>query len=349
MTTIVSPVTKRRRIDRIEKADNDEETEEKSRWVTARHRCNSYGPWEGDLELLHSMVPYKDYYLSKTEKYPSTENVVMNVDFGCTINLGHYLEMFPADFKPSQFAAVIAHITDPKTACLLFHTGKAVCVGAKSIDSARLAAQKYRRQLVEIGYDTSFKGFLLQNRVCSGFAGHCIDLEKLEKDDTVGTVHKWDIFPGVLYWINDEDDPRRKIMFLIFSSGKFIVTGIRHDSEAHRAFDRLIPVLHRYYIGQAESRKKQKGVSKEKRLRSLRIQAIVRATITHRSSSTLTKEQMTEIINEAEKKAIEKEKKKKKKEEKEKEKEKEKKVPQTEEEIANELVQEMLSGTTNTF
>jgi transcription initiation factor TFIID TATA-box-binding protein len=62
-------------------------------------------------------------------------NVVASTGIGQEINLKQAtLALEGADYDPKRFPGVVYRTKDPKTAALLFRSGKIVCTGAKSID-----------------------------------------------------------------------------------------------------------------------------------------------------------------------------------------------------------------------
>ena len=44
-----------------------------------------------------------------------------------------------AEYEPERFPGLIYRLKDPKTATLLFRSGKVVCTGAKSVEQVKVA------------------------------------------------------------------------------------------------------------------------------------------------------------------------------------------------------------------
>ena len=63
------------------------------------------------------------------------------------------------------FAVIIVRIRDPKMALLIFASGKMVGTGAKSEDDSSLVSCKYARVIQNLGFDTEFLEFGVQNNV----------------------------------------------------------------------------------------------------------------------------------------------------------------------------------------
>ena len=59
------------------------------------------------------------------------------------------------------------HIDDPKTAALIFRSGKIVCTGAKGIDEVREGIEKAVQDLNVIGMDASSTAIKVENIVAS--------------------------------------------------------------------------------------------------------------------------------------------------------------------------------------
>ena len=63
-------------------------------------------------------------------------NVVGSTGIGQEMNLKQLtLALEGADYDPKRFPGLVYRTKDPKTAALLFRSGKIVCTGAKSIDA----------------------------------------------------------------------------------------------------------------------------------------------------------------------------------------------------------------------
>ena len=61
------------------------------------------------------------------------ENVVASTTLGAELDLQSIaLRLDGAESEPAQFPGVVYRLKHPKTAILLFHSGKAVCTGGKS-------------------------------------------------------------------------------------------------------------------------------------------------------------------------------------------------------------------------
>ncbi|MGC8962299.1 MAG: TATA box-binding protein, partial [Candidatus Bathyarchaeia archaeon] len=61
----------------------------------------------------------------------SIENVVASATLDQDIDLGAVVRRFPSvEYKPEQFPGLVYRLKRPKTATLIFSSGKMVCTGA---------------------------------------------------------------------------------------------------------------------------------------------------------------------------------------------------------------------------
>jgi transcription initiation factor TFIID TATA-box-binding protein len=159
------------------------------------------------------------------------QNVVASAALGQDLDLNSILRIFPGiEYRPEVFPGLVFRLKKPKTATLIFRTGKMVCTGAKSERQARRAVLMVVDDLKRNGIVISGKPSIqIQNIVASVVLGGRIDLEKatysLER-----TMYEPEQFPGLIYRM---DEP--KVVILIFSSGKLVCTGAKKEEEVYRA------------------------------------------------------------------------------------------------------------------
>ena len=78
----------------------------------------------------------------------SIENVVATTSLDQKIDLLAIFKVFRnVEYKPKRFPGLVFRLKRPKTATLIFSTGKMVCTGAKSEKQARSAVRKVVREL----------------------------------------------------------------------------------------------------------------------------------------------------------------------------------------------------------
>jgi transcription initiation factor TFIID TATA-box-binding protein len=177
--------------------------------------------------------------LAKNEAYISIENVVASATLNQRIDLNSIVRIFPGvEYRPEQFPGLVYRLKKPKTATLIFSSGKMVCTGAKSERLARKAIMKVVDELKKGGIVILAKPEIqIQNIVSSAGLGGRIDLEKVTYS-LKKTMYEPEQFPGLIYRM---DDP--KVVILIFASGKLVCTGAKKEAEVPRAIAKLQAAL----------------------------------------------------------------------------------------------------------
>jgi len=165
----------------------------------------------------------------------SIQNVVASASLMQRLDLDSIVRVFPGvEYRPEQFPGLVYRLKKPKTATLIFSSGKMVCTGARSERLAKRAVMKVVEELKRNGIVIAGKPDIqVQNIVASGNLFGRIDLEKttyaLKK-----TMYEPEQFPGLIYRM---DNP--KTVMLLFASGKFVCTGARSESQVYEAVKNL--------------------------------------------------------------------------------------------------------------
>ncbi|MCS7113444.1 MAG: TATA-box-binding protein [Nitrososphaerota archaeon] len=164
------------------------------------------------------------------------ENVVSSVTLDQPIDLLSVMKAVPdmVEYKPEQFPGLVFRLKKPKTATLIFASGKMVCTGAKSETLAKRAVRKVLKYLKDNGIlIVSRPEIKIQNIVASADIHARIDLEKAVF--ALGrTMYEPEQFPGLIYRM---DEP--KVVMLLFASGKLVCTGAKREVEVKEAVYRL--------------------------------------------------------------------------------------------------------------
>ncbi|MDO8641350.1 MAG: hypothetical protein Q7R33_07370 [Nitrosarchaeum sp.] len=70
--------------------------------------------------------------MPQTKPIVSVENVVASASVDQKIDLNEITKKFPdTEYHPEQFPGLVFRLQNPRTATLIFRTGKMVCTGAK--------------------------------------------------------------------------------------------------------------------------------------------------------------------------------------------------------------------------
>ena len=163
--------------------------------------------------------------------FVSIENVVATANLKQQIDLNFILRMFPSvEYRPELFPGLVYRLKKPKTAILIFSSGKMVCTGAKSERQAKKAVMKVVDHLKRNGIVIVGKPDIqVQNIVASGGLGGTIDLEKATYS-LRRTMYEPEQFPGLIYRMEEP-----KVVILLFTTGKFVCVGAKMEEEIYRA------------------------------------------------------------------------------------------------------------------
>jgi transcription initiation factor TFIID TATA-box-binding protein len=167
------------------------------------------------------------------------QNIVASAALNQRISLTKIVEKFPfAEYSPRVFPGLVFRLKKPKTATLIFETGKMVCTGAKSEKEAIQAVNKVTSELRRHGIPLANKPVVtIQNVVASAELNGEIDLEnvvyKLKR-----VMYEPEQFPGAVFRM---DVP--KVVFLIFSAGKLVCVGAKKEGDVYEAVDKLQKTL----------------------------------------------------------------------------------------------------------
>jgi len=163
------------------------------------------------------------------------ENVVASATLNQRIDLNAVVKGNPGvEYNPKKFPGLVFRIKRPKSAILIFRTGKMVCTGAKSEKLAKRAIKKVVKELKKSGIIILGKPEIkVVNMVASANLLGRIELE--EATYSLGrTMYEPEQFPGLIYRM---DDP--KVVILLFSTGKLVCTGATKEEDVYEAVAKL--------------------------------------------------------------------------------------------------------------
>ena len=163
------------------------------------------------------------------------ENVVASATLKQRVDLNAVVKGYPGvEYRPEQFPGLVFRLKRPKTATLIFNSGKMVCTGAKSEKESRRAVMKVVKELKGSGIVIINKPELkIQNIVASANLGGLIDLEKAAY--ILGkTMYEPEQFPGLIYRMAVP-----KVVILLFASGKLVCTGAKKEQYVYEAVSKL--------------------------------------------------------------------------------------------------------------
>ena len=156
------------------------------------------------------------------------ENIVSSASIGKDIVLTEISKALEGvTFNREQFPGLVFKLKDPKTAALIFSSGKLVCTGAKSIDDSKLAIKKTVDKMRTIDTDIPEEFEIkIQNIVASANLQSTLNLEAVALE-LENTEYEPEQFPGLVYRLTDP-----KVVLLLFGSGKVVCTGAKTIPDA---------------------------------------------------------------------------------------------------------------------
>jgi len=165
------------------------------------------------------------------------ENIVASTSFADKLDLDVIAQSLEeAEYEPEQFPGLVYRLSEPKTATLLFRSGKANCTGAKNVEDVQktvdIIADKLRKLDVEVYKNLKI---VIQNIVAISDLNTELNLNEVAMGLGLENVeYEPEQFPGLVYRIKE---PR--VAMLLFGSGKIVCTGARQIEDVSKAVDKL--------------------------------------------------------------------------------------------------------------
>jgi|TARA_B100000470_G_scaffold188478_1_gene154554 transcription initiation factor TFIID TATA-box-binding protein len=180
-------------------------------------------------------VKLNETVMPQTKPIVSIENVVASATVDQKMDLNKITKLFPdVEYHPDQFPGLVFRIKSPKTATLIFTSGKMVCTGAKSEQMSRNAVKtvvtKLRKGGIKVKKDAVVT---IQNIVASINLGGKIHLEQAART-LPRSMYEPEQFPGLIHRMLDP-----KTVILLFSSGKLVCTGAKKEEDVYRSVNNL--------------------------------------------------------------------------------------------------------------
>ncbi len=165
------------------------------------------------------------------------ENVVASSSMDRKIDLEEASRILEgSEYDPEKFPGLVFRVKEPKTAILLFTSGKVVCTGGKTTEDARTSVNKVKDLLNESGVEiTTEIEVTVQNIVASYGLG--VDLNLNSVAITLGlerVEYEPEQFPGLVYRLVDSD-----VVLLLFGSGNMVCTGAKNIGDLEKAVEHI--------------------------------------------------------------------------------------------------------------
>ena len=165
------------------------------------------------------------------------ENIVASATFAEKLDLDVITKAIEeTEYEPEQFPGLVYRLKNPKTATLLFRSGKANCTGAKNIEDVRATIDIIAEKLKKLGVDV-YKNLKIeiQNIVATSDLGSEFNLNEVAMALGLENIeYEPEQFPGLVYRIRE---PR--VAMLLFGSGKIVCAGARKIEDVSLAVEKL--------------------------------------------------------------------------------------------------------------
>lgn len=177
--------------------------------------------------------------MSLTKPIIEIVNVVASATIDQKLDLNKIAGKFPdVEYHPEQFPGAVFRLRNPKTATLLFSTGKMICTGSRSeemaVKAVNMVVSKLRKEGIKIKKNAIVT---VQNIVSSINLGAKVSIEQAARK-LPRSIYEPEQFPGVIHRMLDP-----KVVILIFASGKLVCTGGKKDTDVYRSVNQLHSLL----------------------------------------------------------------------------------------------------------
>jgi transcription initiation factor TFIID TATA-box-binding protein len=173
-----------------------------------------------------SAMEEKQYESLKIENIVASGAIADSIDLEVISN-----NIENCELNTKRFPGAVYRMENPKIASLIFSSGKVVLTGIRNNESLEIGLKLIIGKMKEAGiacYDEP--RVAVTNIVCSYDIGNKINLNKVVMTLSLENIeYEPEQFPGLVYRIADP-----KIVALLFSSGKIILTGGKNMEDIKR-------------------------------------------------------------------------------------------------------------------
>lgn len=170
------------------------------------------------------------------------QNIVASANLNVELDLTRLaLDLNGAEYEPETFPGLIFRIKEPKTATLLFRSGKLVCTGAKTLTNVKSAINTVIDRIREAGVNIEGRPVPeVQNIVASADLGQPVNLTSAVISLGLDRVeYEPEVFPGMVYRLTNP-----KVVILLFGSGRLVCTGAKVPENVEAAIIKIREELH---------------------------------------------------------------------------------------------------------
>lgn len=141
------------------------------------------------------------------------------------------------EYNPKNYHGLYVRLEESGPLITLYRSGKYNISGCASVEELEETNNEFLKVLgsLEIVSPSADTGFAVQNVVIIGEVHHKVDLNTLAIGFGLeNTEYEPEQFPGLVYRPHD-----LPVVFLVFSSGKVVITGTSDAALAEKSFERL--------------------------------------------------------------------------------------------------------------
>ncbi|KXB05855.1 hypothetical protein AKJ51_04635 [candidate division MSBL1 archaeon SCGC-AAA382A20] len=172
------------------------------------------------------------------------KNVIATFEIESPVNLkevySHFSENSLYDDTIFNRGVVVLQNKNPKLSLLIYRTGKVICTGAESIQSAKNSDELFEKLAKKKNFELNIlKKPSVNNIVGVAEFENNLDLEELtNKLEPKRVLYEPEQFPGLIYHLNEPD-----VKVLIFKSGKIVCVGGKTKEDLDIVPEKLQKVL----------------------------------------------------------------------------------------------------------
>jgi len=173
---------------------------------------------------------------------PEIINAVGGGDLDQELDLNISRDQIDGDtvrYDPEHWVGLYLRLTPQSPAAFVFSSGKYNIAGARSVEHLLASNEELISSLESIGITITDPQFEIRNFVFIDDFGAEMDLEQLAVGLNLESVeYDPEQFPGLFYRSTDIDGT-----FMLFRTGKILLTGINDVEEGQKAFDTMLEKL----------------------------------------------------------------------------------------------------------
>lgn len=167
-------------------------------------------------------------------------NIVCTCSFNTTIYLPHFVLLYPfCEWNRKKFAAATMRFTSPRTTCLVFGSGRLVCTGACTLIEAKVTIMQAMEMVKNAGYNPHVTDFRVQNIASAFEFSSSLNLAQLYSKWPEETNYEPELFPALIFRPSIQSNG----VYLIFESGRVVITGCKTIQGVHNSFQNALRVL----------------------------------------------------------------------------------------------------------